>query len=176
MKNIPNILTVIRLFLIPVFIGYFFSDSPDNLRNSMIIFAVAGITDILDGFIARRYNLVSKLGTVLDPLADKLMLLTVLSCFTAKSYIPMWIIVVVAIKELSMIAGGLYLYLHKEKIVIPANKFGKMATVIFYTAIILITFNVNAVYNKYLISFAMGMTIVAFIVYSVSFKRMHDLK
>lgn len=140
----------------------------------MLIFAVAGVTDVLDGYIARKYNLVTDLGTVLDPLADKLMLIAVLSCFTIKGYIPTWIIGVVLVKELSMIAGGIYLYFNKEQIVIPANKFGKLATVFFYAAIILITFNVKADYNKYLISIAMIMTLVAFVVYTRSFKHMYE--
>lgn len=174
--NIPNMLTIVRLCLIPFFIATFFGNDPNSLRDSMIIFAVAGITDVLDGYIARKYNLVTDLGTVLDPLADKLMLIAVLSCFTIRDYIPTWIIGVVLVKELTMIAGGIYLYFHKEQIVIPANKFGKLATVFFYTAIILITFNVKAEYNQYIIGIAMIMTLVAFFVYTRSFKKMYDQK
>jgi cardiolipin synthase len=66
--NIPNILTLFRLFLIPIFILLFFSNIFNYLFYSVLIFLVAGITDILDGYIARKYSLITKLGTVLDPL------------------------------------------------------------------------------------------------------------
>jgi len=171
--NIPNILTVIRLILIPCFTYVFFLDTPNSLTYAMIIFLVAGVTDVLDGFIARKFNMVTKVGAVLDPLADKLMLLTVLGCFTLKNYLPYWVITIVLIKELLMIAGGIYLYFHKEKVVIPANKYGKVATVVFYTAIVLTTFNVGAAYNDILIGGAIFMTMVAFVVYLRTFRKQH---
>ena len=76
--NLPNILTTIRLLLIPVFVLVFFSYGTQGLIYGAIIFLIAGFTDVLDGHIARKFNLVTKYGIVLDPLADKLMLLTVL--------------------------------------------------------------------------------------------------
>lgn len=131
--NVPNILTLFRLFLIPVFVLVFFSPVNHNLIFSISIFLLAGITDVLDGYIARKYDLITKWGMVLDPLADKLMLLTVLSCLTIGRYIPFWIICLVAAKEIFMIVSGLFLF--RKDTVIPSNKFGKISTLLFYLSI-----------------------------------------
>lgn len=139
--NIPNILTTFRILLIPIFIIIFFSSNPSALIYSLLIFLLAGITDILDGYIARKYNQVTKYGVVLDPLADKLMLLTVLFCLSYKSLIPSWIFIIVAIKEVSMIVTGIFLY--KKDTIIPSNFFGKASTVLFYISIIALSVTLN---------------------------------
>lgn len=141
MLNIPNILTTIRIFLIPVFILIFFSNNPSSLIYSILIFLLAGTTDILDGYIARKYNQVTKYGVVLDPLADKLMLLTVLFCLSSKTLIPSWIFVIVAIKEVAMIVSGIFLY--KKDTIIPSNFFGKASTVLFYISIFALSITLN---------------------------------
>ena len=132
--NIPNTLTIIRLFLIPVFILVIFSNSPHSFIISMIIFIASSITDVLDGYIARKYNKVTKFGTLIDPLADKLTLLTVLFSLYIKKFIPIFILIIVVLKELTMILGGLLLY--KSNIIIPSNIFGKATTVLFFIGIL----------------------------------------
>lgn len=67
--NLPNILTLFRMFLIPIFILVFFSNIKNNIFYSIILFLIAGLTDVLDGYIARKKNLVTKWGIVLDPLS-----------------------------------------------------------------------------------------------------------
>lgn len=148
-----------------MFVFTYFSNDPSNLRNSFIIFIVAGISDVLDGMIARKYNLITKLGTVLDPLADKLMLMTVLICLTYTGSIAIWVTVIVGIKESMMIAGAIYLYFSGEKVVIPSDKFGKIATVLFYTAISVIVFDINITLSKGVMYVALIVTIVAFVNY-----------
>lgn len=160
--NIPNVLTAIRFFLIPGFVYYFFSPSENGVRIAIIIFIIAGLTDILDGFIARKYNLITKLGIVLDPLADKLMLLTVLICITLKKQIPLWIIIVVAVKESLMILGAITLF-NNHDIVVPANKLGKLSTVAFYIAILAVTFEIP--YNDVFLDIFVIVTIAALGVY-----------
>ncbi|SDK17511.1 CDP-diacylglycerol--glycerol-3-phosphate 3-phosphatidyltransferase [Natronincola ferrireducens] len=163
--NLPNILTIIRFCLIPIFILVFFSSSEHNLLISSYIFILAGITDVLDGYIARKYNLVTKWGQAMDPLADKSMQLTVLICFTIRRILPLWAIVVVAVKELCMVIGGIFLYTKKEKIVIPANKYGKFATIMFYIAILAVAF--GFIYGRTLVYLAIIVTIYAFIRYVI---------
>ncbi len=136
--NIPNILTIFRMFLIPVFVALFFLPDSNNLIYSISVFLLAGVTDVLDGYIARKYNLVTKWGVVLDPLADKLMLMTVLVCFVLKDFIPLWIVIIIALKELFMIIGGTFLY--KKNTLIPSNIFGKVSTFLFYLAIFIFCF------------------------------------
>ncbi|AFS77891.1 CDP-diacylglycerol--glycerol-3-phosphate 3-phosphatidyltransferase PgsA [Gottschalkia acidurici 9a] len=177
MTNLPNLITTMRFFLIPAFVVMFFSSVENSLMYSTLIFAIAGVTDVIDGYIARTYNMVTKLGIVLDPLADKLMQLTVLICFTIKDYIPMWVIVVIGIKEVLMIFGGIFLYYFGDKTVIPANKFGKIATISFYVAIFIVATNISSILSLVLISLTVVLTIIAFINYFMDFTQAHkDLK
>lgn len=165
--NIANILTIFRFVLIPYFILVFFSNSQNNIYFSIIIFFVAGFTDILDGYIARNFNMITKLGTVLDPLADKLMLITVLTCFTIKGYIPMFIIIILLIKELSMIFTGIILY--QQNIIIPANIFGKASTFLFYISILIVAF--NKVIGTVFLCIALLSTLIAYVNYFFIFMK-----
>ena len=85
---IPNILSIIRLALVPAFVVVFFSESPNAQLYAGLIFILASLTDALDGFIARRFNMVTRLGRILDPLADKLMTVSALLCVTVAGLIP----------------------------------------------------------------------------------------
>jgi len=161
--NIPNALTIFRLILIPGFVYYYFSSMSNGDRIAMVLFVVAGLTDVLDGFIARRYNLITRLGTVLDPLADKLMLLTVLISITMKNQISFWIIIVVAIKETLLILGAITLF-NDHDIVVPANRFGKLSTIAFYIAIIAVAFDMP--YSKVILDGFVIITILALVVYA----------
>lgn len=147
--NIPNLLTIIRILLIPVFLIIFYSNIDNSLIYSILIFILSGITDVLDGYIARKKNLITKLGIILDPLADKLMLSTVLICLAIKNYIPSWVPIIVLIKEVAMLSGGIILY--NKNTVIPSNKFGKLSTFMFYISISILYFNNTiAIYMLYI--------------------------
>lgn len=163
--NLPNILTTIRLFLIPIFVLVFFSYGTQGLIYGAVIFLIAGFTDVLDGHLARKFNLVTKYGIVLDPLADKLMLLTVLFCLSFKQIIPFWIFIVIAVKDLSMIASGVFLY--KKDTVIPSNFFGKASTVLFYVAILAEALGFHI--GSYLLYIAVLSAFVALINYIIIF-------
>lgn len=165
--NLPNILTIFRLFLIPVFILTFFSNLQHNLLFSTLIFMIAGITDVTDGYIARRYNLVTKLGVVLDPLADKLMLLTVLSCLVVENYIPLWILLIVAAKDIFMIIAGIFLY--KKDTFIPSNYFGKISTILFYISIFIFCFNRQ--YGSILLYISVASAVIALTNYSIIYHK-----
>lgn len=165
MKNLPNIITGFRFLLIPTFVAMFFSGLENSMMYSFLIFILAGISDILDGMIARKFNLITKLGVVMDPLADKLMLMTVLICLTISGYIQFWVPIVVGIKEGILIIGGVHLYFHGEMNVIPSDKFGKLATVMFYGAITAIVFGINELLSKVIITIAVVVTIIAFVNY-----------
>jgi cardiolipin synthase (CMP-forming) len=136
--NIPNLLTSIRLVLVPVFLFIFFSDISNRILIAFLVFLAAGLTDVLDGFIARRFNMVTKWGSVLDPLADKLMSLTVLISLTVSNMIPTWILLIIGVKELLMIAGGARLF--KTGNFVPSKFYGKISTVLFYISIITLEF------------------------------------
>ena len=136
LKNIPNILSVIRIILVGVFVCVFFLNYPDNLLWALLIFLSAGLTDVIDGFLARRFNWITNLGKILDPFADKLMQCTVLICMWIKNLIPGWLVIPFILKEFLMLLGGL-LIIKKRQIVVVSNIFGKMTVVFFYAAIVL---------------------------------------
>ncbi|AIS51923.1 CDP-diacylglycerol/glycerol-3-phosphate 3-phosphatidyltransferase [Thermoanaerobacter kivui] len=165
--NIPNFLTLVRFFLIPLFVYTFFY-VPNGNTYAVAIFILSGITDILDGYIARHYNQITKIGTLLDPLVDKLMILTVLTSLWFKDIIPFFIIFILMIKELSMIIGAAILY-KKQEVAIPANKYGKAATAFFYVAIIFSIFEWP--YGFTLMIIALLLAILAFFIYAFEFYK-----
>ncbi|EGD49228.1 CDP-alcohol phosphatidyltransferase [Ruminiclostridium papyrosolvens DSM 2782] len=131
-RYIPNALTLLRLIIVP-FLGYYIYC--EKYTTAIILFAFGGFTDVLDGYIARKYNLITKWGKFFDPLADKLMQITALVFLVLHRFIPLIVLIIVVIKESLMLAGGIMLY-KKGKTVIGANWYGKLATVIFYFAIL----------------------------------------
>lgn len=160
--NVPNILTILRLFLIPIYIIFLFSNLEYGLIYSIIVFIISGFTDILDGYIARKNNQITKLGTVLDPLADKLMLLSVLISLTIKGYVPIIVPIIILTKESIMILVGIILY--KKDAVIPSNIFGKLSTFLFYIAIITLCFSKTV--GVYMLYGCVLSSLIAFISYT----------
>ncbi len=132
--TIPNVLSIFRILLVPVFIIVVLSDISNANLYGMLIFILAGLTDVLDGQIARKYNCTSVLGKILDPLADKMMVASALICATIKGFIPLWISILYVVKELTQGIGGFCFY-NKVKDMMPSNWLGKAATVMFYLTI-----------------------------------------
>ena len=130
-KNLPNILTIIRFLLIPFIIFYIFTG---NYILAFVFFTISGITDIADGFIARKFNFVSNFGKLMDPLADKLTQITTLGSLAITDIIPIWILIIVLLKEFIMICGASFLY--GKDVVVYSKWYGKLATVLFYIAIV----------------------------------------
>lgn len=131
LKHIPNILTIIRILLIPLIIFYIFTG---NYILAFIIFTISGLTDIADGCIARKFNLISNFGKLMDPLADKLTQIATLACLSITDIIPTWILFIVLLKEFIMIVGASFLY--GKDVVVYSKWYGKLATVLFYIAIV----------------------------------------
>ena len=129
---IPNILTTVRLFLVPTF-AYLLLIK-ENILLAVIVFILAGLTDVVDGYIARHYNMISNFGMIYDPFVDKLMQITAFICLVINETIPFWLLVFVLVKELAMITVGGILYI--KKIVVRSNRFGKTSTVIFYAGVL----------------------------------------
>ncbi|WP_350344931.1 CDP-alcohol phosphatidyltransferase family protein [Proteinivorax tanatarense] len=141
--NIPNSITVFRLMLIPCYIIFFLVYEGDNHWLVALYFLIGGgLLDILDGYIARKYNMVTNAGAMLDPLADKLLLLTVAMGMNLKGYLPTWLIIILIGRETLMIIGGVINYLYTQ-IAISANYFGKINTCFVYLLIITYAFDWN---------------------------------
>lgn len=132
LKHIPNILTILRFIFIPIILYSIFTG---NYVLGIVFFTISGITDVLDGFIARKFNLVSNFGKLMDPLADKLTQICVLASLVKVNIIPFWILVIVIMKELLMIVGASFLY--GKDVVVYSKWYGKLATVLFYLAIVI---------------------------------------
>ena len=132
LKYIPNILTIIRFLLIPVIIFFIFSG---NYILAFVFFTISGLTDIADGFIARKFNLISNFGKLMDPLADKLTQIGTLASLVFMNIIPIWILLIVLLKEFIMICGASFLY--GKDVVVYSKWYGKLATVLFYIAIVI---------------------------------------
>ncbi len=123
MKFIPNILTALRIVLIPFFI-YFFVKGKAGL--CAVIFLVSGITDAVDGFLARRFRWESNLGKILDPIADKLSYATVFFCLCSKGRIPLFFVIGFVVLQLLHALGATVIYRSKSTVV-KSNIAGKVA-------------------------------------------------
>ena len=132
LKHVPNILTIIRFLLIPFIVVAILQQ---NYILAFILLTVSAITDILDGTIARKFDCISNFGKLVDPLADKATQTAVLAALTIGSIIPIWILVVVFVKEAIMIAGASFLY--GKELIVSSKWWGKLATVLFYIAIVI---------------------------------------
>ena len=171
MKYIPNILTLIRLILIPTFAIVYFSDMENAHYIALVIFLVAGFTDFLDGYLARKYKITSKVGTVFDPLADKLMLLTALGSLAFNGALPMLLFFLFLAKEFFMIIAGIILWYRKESMVIPSKLPGKVATALsIVTVIMLIIFPANPIFVASLIV-ALVLKLIALVTYVQVYKK-----
>ena len=131
LKNIPNALTILRFILIPLIVYYILTG---QYIAGFIVLTISGLTDILDGCIARKFNFITNFGKLIDPLADKATQISVLASLTFKGIVPLWILLIVFIKEFVMIAGASFLY--GKKLVVSSRWYGKLATVLFYIAIV----------------------------------------
>lgn len=130
-KHIPNALTILRFILIPFIIIYIVQD---KYIEAFVFLTISGLTDVLDGCIARKFNFITNFGKLIDPLADKTTQIAILVTLALKDIIPLWILVIVFIKEFAMIAGASFLY--GKELVVSSKWFGKLATVLFYLAIV----------------------------------------
>jgi len=151
MSNVPNILTSLRFFMIPVYILVFFLEDGTK-QFSAGIFLLASFTDVLDGFIARKFNLCTRWGQVMDPLADKLMQMTVIASLVFIGRVPIWFVCYLVIMEIVMILAGAFLF--KNKIYIKSNVFGKLNTVLLFVFMLsLLLWNINAVFKNIFMGF-----------------------
>ena len=129
--NVPNLLTILRMALLPAIVWRF---RLGDLSGALALYLFAMLTDALDGFVARRFNQITALGKLLDPVADKLSLLTLLGLFVADGQIPRWLLTVVLIKEAILVAGGAAAL--QKGIVVYAMPIGKVTTVAFILSMV----------------------------------------
>ncbi len=134
--NLPNKLTVSRFALTALFLGVMFSPMPHRETIALGIFAAGGITDFLDGTIARRRGLITTFGILMDPLADKIMVCSAFIAFVEFRWMPAWMVVLVVARELSI--TGLRLLAASRNVVLGAERYGKHKTISQIVAILAI--------------------------------------
>lgn len=135
--NLPNKITVFRLFLIPVFVYFFFIGEVGYLISA-IIFIIASFTDFLDGYLARKYNETTNFGAFLDPIADKVLVFAALILLAESGIIPSWTVILIIGRE--TLINGFRLIAIEKGVVISASYLGKFKTVSQMLSLVLLLF------------------------------------
>ena len=139
--NLPNKLTLLRILLIPVFIIIMMLDIPNHYLIACLIFVVASITDALDGYIARKNDLVTDFGKFMDPLADKLLVISALICMIESSLVSGWMVIIIVARELTV--SILRAIAAADGKVIAASGGGKIKTISQMLAVIILLLGAN---------------------------------
>lgn len=164
--NVPNVLTMIRMALIPV---YWIIFQQGHLYAALIVFLVASLTDLLDGYIARKYHLITNFGKLMDPLADKLMVVSVMLSLALKKIVPWLPLMILFAKELLMILGGILML--DKGVVVYSKHIGKIAQTLVVSSLILSFFHdyflsINFPLHLILIWCGVALTLCAFVFYT----------
>ncbi|MBQ6269510.1 MAG: CDP-alcohol phosphatidyltransferase family protein [Bacteroidetes bacterium] len=166
--TIPNLFSFLRIILIIIAGCQLYNH---NNINAFIIYLTAIITDFFDGFFARKLNQISELGKILDPLADKLMVISAVLILLLQHRMPLWFVLIVVIRDILILLGGLYAKT-KIKFIIPSILIGKIAAVF-----LMITFVLNILNFEYIIYFyciSAVLCVVSFIAYILNAKKIFN--
>lgn len=170
--NLPNKLTVLRVLMIPFFVVFMLTDIGGSCGKyiSLALFALASLTDLLDGKIARKYNLVTNFGKFMDPLADKLLVCSALICLIELDKIPSWMVIIIIARE--FIISGFRLVASDNGVVIAASYFGKFKTTFQMLAVCLMIADLPALHvvTQVVLWIAVILTVVSLIDYLVKNK------
>lgn len=165
--NTPNKLTLLRVILIPFFVVCMLAvDAGWGKWAALAIFIVASLTDTLDGYLARRDNLVTNFGKFMDPLADKLLVCSAMICLVDMERIPSWIVIIIIGRE--FVISGFRLIASDNGVVIAANYWGKLKTVCQMVMIIVVIANLGgffAVVEQILIYLSLILTVISLATY-----------
>lgn len=172
--NVPNILTISRFLLIPVYIAVFASG---YYIWAFVVVVVAGLTDVLDGYIARSRGQITAVGAMLDPLADKSMMIVVIISLVVSGLIPWYAAALVFIRDVGMIIGSAIFHFRGKRTV-PANTMGKITTVLYYVAILLIVVQSQlALSRAFVLGFFLLVIVFSFVTsfnYIIKFRMLNN--
>ena len=143
--NLPNKLTTLRVIMIPFFVFFLLWQNGENYTFRMIalaVFIIASLTDLLDGKIARKYNLVTNFGKFMDPLADKLLVCSALICLIELNALPAWMVIIIISRE--FIISGFRLIASDNGVVIAASYWGKFKTTFQMVSVVLLILDIPA--------------------------------
>lgn len=175
--NLPNKLTLARVAAVPFFVAALMMDFPNHRIAAGILFIAASLTDLLDGYLARKQGLVTTFGKFADPLADKLLVSAALICFVGQGLLPSWLVIIIISRE--FIISGFRLVASEQGLVIAAGMSGKIKTVCQMVMSVLLIFHfsgtVFAVLEKIFIWASLIMTIESLLVYLYQNRKVLDL-
>ena len=171
--NLPNKLTCVRMAMIPFFVLFMYLTFPSARIIALVIFIAASLTDTADGYIARKYDLVTDFGKFMDPLADKLLVCSAMICLVGSDELPAWIVIIIIARE--FIISGFRLVAADNGIVIAASMWGKAKTVSQMAMIIVLLLNIDlpffVILGQILIWVALVLTIVSLVDYIIKNKE-----
>lgn len=168
--NLPNKLTILRVIMIPFFVAALLYDGGANQNMRYVaaaLFIIASLTDMLDGKIARKYNLVTNFGKFMDPLADKLLVCSALICMIELRELPAWMVIVIISRE--FIISGFRLVASDNGVVIAASYWGKFKTTFQMIGVVLLIFNIPALstLTTIIVWIALALTVISLVDYIV---------
>jgi len=170
--NVPNALTVLRILLVPVVVVALLDETPNGDAIAAGVFALAALTDTLDGYIARQRGAVTTFGKLMDPIADKLLVAASLIALVSLDRLAAWIAMVIIAREFAV--TGLRLVAAEQGMVIQASWLGKLKTTLQVAAIIcLIAFNPAPLAVNLLVYAAVAATVISGVDYFFGFRRVH---
>src|SRR6188768_340868 len=169
--NLPNALTLIRILLVPVLVVALTVESPGGSAIAAIVFAVAALTDGLDGYIARSRHAVTTFGKVMDPVADKLLIAAALISLVSLDRLAAWVAMVIIAREFAV--SGLRIAAGQQGVVIPASGLGKVKTIVQVAAVLALIAapNPDAVWVQVLVYGMVLVTVVSGADYFLNFRR-----
>jgi cardiolipin synthase len=133
--NLPNIISLVRIFLVPVIV---FSLLHGKYEIALVLFLLAGLSDALDGFIARRFNLCTRLGAMLDPVADKFLVISTVLVLFLQGLLPIWLMLAIVCRDLFIMSGAAAWYCRFKRVEIAPSFVGKLNTVLQVTMLFLV--------------------------------------
>ena len=177
--NTPNKLTLFRVVMIPFFVVFMLAPIGGAAAKwiALAIFIIASLTDALDGYLARRDNLITDFGKFMDPLADKLLVCSALICLVELDKIPCWVVIIIIARE--FIISGFRLIAADNGVVIAASYWGKFKTVSQMVMIILVIADLGGVFytiGQIFIYLSMALTVISLIDYLIKNRNVISLQ
>jgi CDP-diacylglycerol--glycerol-3-phosphate 3-phosphatidyltransferase len=166
--NVPNVLTLLRILLVPVLVVALLSKAPNGSAFAAGVFALAAVTDGLDGYIARSRRAITTFGKVMDPIADKLLIAAALITLVGLNRVAPWVAMIIIAREFAV--SGLRVAAGQQGVVIPASPLGKLKTVV-QVAAILAVIATDQWWAQALLYFAVLVTVVSGADYFLNFRR-----
>ncbi len=180
---ISNLISLSRFLLTGITVILLLSSFKEKYLYSVGMILIIGISDLLDGYFARKKNEISELGKIIDPLADKVCIISIALILLTQNVIPIWFVLIIVLRDVIIFSGGMYLK-YKEKVVLMSNRIGKISVFIIGLTLLFSIFFMHFKYNqiffsyhtenlelylKFLIILSIAMSIVSLIVYIFRF-------